>query len=292
MSSTAKDYLNIIIVILFAFLISFFGADNSAKYNGYSILVLCMVASFLIHWIVFLPSYLVKTEKFYDITGTVAYLLLLYISSSLTTFFFNDTLQLRSMVAISLVSIWAIRLGVFLFIRVLRVGEDRRFREAKLSFSKYLLWWSMSALWVFLTTANALTLIINNTNLFNDLFLYFGIGIWFFGFTFEIIADEQKRRFRADKNNKDNFIATGLWSISRHPNYFGEIILWLGMALIALPTLTGFQYVTLISPVFIYLLLTRISGINLLEERADKKWGELESYKKYKQKTPALIPFL
>ncbi len=292
MSSTAKDYINIIIVILFSCVIAFSGSDNSTKYNGYSILFLCMVASFLVHWLVFIPSYLAKTEKYYDITGTIAYLILLYISSSLTTSFFSEKLQLRSLVAISLVTIWAIRLGVFLFIRVLRVGEDRRFKEAKQSFSKYLLWWSMSALWVFLTTANALTLIINNTNLFNDLFFYFGIVIWVFGFLFEIIADEQKRRFRVDGNNQEGFISSGLWSISRHPNYFGEIMLWIGMAIIALPTLTGFQHVTLISPLFIYLLLTRISGVNLLEEQADKRWGHLDSYQDYKQNTSSLIPFI
>ena len=292
MSSTAKDYINIIIVILFSCVIAFAGSDNSTKYNGYSILFLCMVASFLVHWLVFIPSYLAKTEKYYDITGTIAYLILLYISSSLTTSFFSEKLQIRSLVAISLVTIWAIRLGVFLFIRVLRVGEDRRFKEAKQSFSKYLLWWSMSALWVFLTTANALTLIINNTNLFNDLFFYFGIVIWVFGFLFEIIADEQKRRFRVDGNNQEGFISSGLWSISRHPNYFGEIMLWIGMAIIALPTLTGFQHVTLISPLFIYLLLTRISGVNLLEEQADKRWGHLDSYQDYKQNTSSLIPFI
>ncbi len=292
MSSTSKDYFNIIIIILFAYAIAFSGSGNSAKYNGYSILFLCMTVSFLVHWIVFIPSYLAKTEKFYDITGTVAYLVLLYISSLLTTSYFSDKVELRSMVAISLVTIWAIRLGVFLFIRVLRVGEDRRFREAKQSFSKYLLWWTMSALWVFLTTANALTLIINNSNLFNDIFFYFGIAIWAFGFLIEVIADEQKRRFRTDENNQEDFISSGLWRLSRHPNYFGEILLWIGMAIIAFPTLQGLQYITLISPIFIYLLLTKISGVNLLEIRADKKWGGTIEYEAYKKNTPILIPFL
>ena len=183
-------------------------------------------------------------------------------------------------------------MGIFLFIRVLKVGEDRRFREAKKSFSKYLVWWTMSALWVFLTTANALTLIVNNKKLVNEPIFYLGVLIWIIGILFEIVADEQKRRFQINKNNKDKFISSGLWSISRHPNYFGEIILWIGVAIISFPTLIGFQYVTLISPVFVYLLLTRISGVNLLEDRADKKWGELIEYKRYKEHTPVLIPFL
>ena len=291
MSSTIKDYLNIGIIILFACIVAIGGSHNSLNFNGYPILFICMCVSFLVHWIVFIPSFLAKTEKFYDITGTIAYIVTLYIASSLTMHSSDGKLELRSMIAISMVSFWAIRLGIFLFVRVLRVGEDRRFREAKKSFSKYLVWWTMSALWVFLTTANALTLIINNKKLVNESIFYLGVLIWIIGILFEIIADEQKRKFRLNKKNKDKFISSGLWSISRHPNYFGEIILWIGMAIISFPTLTGFQYVTLISPIFIYLLLTRISGVNLLEESADKKWGELVEYKKYKEVTPVLIPF-
>ena len=292
MNPIIKDYINIAIVISIAWVIAYAGSYNSTNFNGHSILFLCMCSSFLVHWIAFIPSYLAKTEKFYDITGTVAYITVLYIASTLTTYSFDHQLELRSQVAIALVVIWAVRLGLFLFIRVLKVGEDRRFREAKQSFSKYLLWWSMSALWVFLTTANALTLIINNTNVSDDLYFYFGISLWGFGFLFEVLADEQKRKFRTNKNNKNRFISTGLWGISRHPNYFGEILLWVGMAIIALPTLKGWQHVTLISPIFIYFLLTRISGVNLLEQRADKKWSGDEDYKKYKKQVPVLIPFL
>jgi len=162
----------------------------------------------------------------------------------------------------------------------------------KQNFSKFLVWWSVSALWVFLTSANALTMIINNVGYSDDLYLFLGLLLWLAGFSFEAIADEQKRRFKSDVNNKDSFIRTGLWSISRHPNYFGEILLWIGMAVIAFPTLEGWQYVTLISPFFIYVLLTRVSGVNLLEQRADQKWGGDEDYEIYKKNTPVLIPYI
>lgn len=292
MSNVLKDYFNIIIIISFASLIALGGSYNSLTYSGYPILYFCMAASFLVHWIIFIPSFLVKTEKFYDITGTFAYLITLYLAFVLTAHSSGGNLEPRTFIVIGMVSFWALRLGIFLFIRVLKVGEDRRFREAKKSFSKYLVWWTMSALWVFLTTANALTLIVNNKKLVNEPIFYLGVLIWIIGILFEIVADEQKRRFQINKNNKDKFISSGLWSISRHPNYFGEIILWIGVAIISFPTLIGFQYVTLISPVFVYLLLTRISGVNLLEDRADKKWGELIEYKRYKEHTPVLIPFL
>ena len=292
MSSKLKDYFNIIIIICFASIIALGGSHNSMSYNGYPILFFCLSASFLVHWIIFIPSFLAKTEKFYDITGTLAYLITLYLASVLTSYSSGASLEPRTLIIIGMVSFWALRLGIFLFIRVLKVGEDRRFREAKKSFSKYLVWWTMSALWVFLTTANALTLIVNNKKLVNQPIFYLGLLIWFIGILFEIIADEQKRRFRLNEKNRGKFISSGLWSISRHPNYFGEIILWIGIAIISLPTLSGFQYVTLISPLFIYLLLTRISGVNLLEESSDKKWGDLPEYEQYKKETPALVPFI
>ena len=292
MSSKLKDYFNIIIIICFASIIALGGSHNSMTYNGYPILFFCLSSSFLVHWIIFIPSFLAKTEKFYDITGTLAYLITLYLASVLTSYSSGASLEPRTLIIIGMVSFWALRLGIFLFIRVLKVGEDRRFREAKKSFSKYLVWWTMSALWVFLTTANALTLIINNKKLVNQPIFYLGLLIWFIGILFEIIADEQKRRFRLNEKNRGKFISSGLWSISRHPNYFGEIILWIGIAIISLPTLSGFQYVTLISPLFIYLLLTRISGVNLLEESSDKKWGDLQEYEQYKRETPVLVPFI
>ena len=131
----------------------------------------------------------------------------------------------------------------------------------------------MSALWVFLTTANALTLILNNADIKYDGYFIIGIILWLFGFIFEVIADEQKRKFRKNPDNTEQFITTGLWSISRHPNYFGEILIWVGMAVISFPVLSGWQYATLVSPIFVTILLTKISGINLLEANSDKKWG-------------------
>jgi steroid 5-alpha reductase family enzyme len=119
-----------------------------------------------------------------------------------------------------------------------------------------------------------------------------GFLVWAFGFGFEVVADAQKSRFRADPQNKGKFIDSGLWSRSRHPNYFGEIVLWIGVAIIALPVLRGWQWLTLISPIFVTVLLTRISGVNMLEKRADEKWGDQEDYERYKETTPVLIPRL
>ena len=119
-----------------------------------------------------------------------------------------------------------------------------------------------------------------------------GFFLWVIGFLFETIADHQKYLFKKNKLNKNKFISSGLWSISRHPNYFGEIILWLGIYIVSFPTLSGLQHLAIISPLFVYVLLTRISGINLLEEIGDRRWGSNTEYKHYKKNTPILFPKL
>jgi steroid 5-alpha reductase family enzyme len=104
-----------------------------------------------------------------------------------------------------------------------------------------------------------------------------------------VVADRQKSAFREDPANKGRFITSGLWAWSRHPNYFGEITLWAGIALIAIPVLSGWSWVVMISPIFVYVLITRVSGLPMLERRADERWGGEEEYEEYKRKTPVLM---
>lgn len=286
-----KDYLAISFIFFISCLLSYGVGVGMPTYLGLPIVFICMIFSFLIHWIAFIPSYFFKTEKFYDISGTLAYLIVIGSATLLTKKLLGEQFFLRSYIVSVLVIIWALRLGIFLFIRVLKNGEDRRFREPMKSFSKFLLWWSMSALWVFLTTLNAVTLIINNYKTTHDYFFFFGISLWILGFILELISDEQKRRFKKDVKNKNLFISSGLWSISRHPNYLGEIVIWVGVFVMSIPVLHGLQFLSILSPIFVYFLLTRISGINLLEESADLKWGDLEDYKRYKKNTPILFPY-
>jgi steroid 5-alpha reductase family enzyme len=145
-------------------------------------------------------------------------------------------------------------------------------------------------LWVTFTVSAALAAITSSLRKELGLLALIGSLIWLFGFAFEVIADSQKNRFREDPANKGKYIQSGLWANSRHPNYFGEIVLWIGIAIIAIPVLQGWQWVTVISPLFVTILLTRISGIPMLEKRADEKWGGQEDYEAYKKQTPVLIP--
>ena len=292
MNHNIKEYSISLICILIAFLVSIAAAQNGALYNNYPISIICMALSFIIHWLVFIPSFFYKTERFYDITGTVAYMSILITTAYLLSIIKNEVVLLRSILSIIFVMIWAIRLGAFLFTRVIKVGEDKRFEDAKKSFSKFLMFFNISALWVFLTIVNVLTMIINNSDSITDIFFIIGFSIAIIGLIIEVVADRQKRKFRMNISNKGEFIRSGLWSISRHPNYFGEILIWLGISFSTLPILSGWQFITLISPIFVILLLTKVSGINLLETAADEKWALDKNYQDYKEKTSVLIPFL
>ncbi len=243
----------------------------------------CAVLSFGVQWLAFVPAYLRRTERFYDLVGSLTYL-------TVTAFAIGGTQSrdARSWVLGLLVGVWAVRLGSFLFRRIRSEGSDGRFDEIKQSASRFFVAWTLQGLWVFLTLCAALAAI--TTTAPADLGVLDGVGfsIWLFGFCLEVIADRQKSEFR--RQNPGRYIDTGLWAWSRHPNYFGEIVLWTGIAVMASSTLNGWQWITLVSPLFVTLLLTRISGIPLLEKRADERWGDDAGYQAYKARTPVLIP--
>jgi steroid 5-alpha reductase family enzyme len=173
---------------------------------------------------------------------------------------------------------------------VLRAGKDDRFREIKRSFLRFLSAWTLQGLWISFTLAAALAAVTATQTVPLGPVAWVGLAVWSIGLAIEAVADDQKRRFRADPSNRGGFIRTGLWAWSRHPNYFGEIVLWAGVAIVAAPALRGWQWVAMISPLFVALLLTRISGIPILERRADERWGGRPDYETYKKRTPVLVP--
>ena len=288
MNDTLKEYVTITVAVCISVLVALASAQGSLISGEYPVLFICLFIAFIIQWIVFIPSFYFSTERFYDLTGSITYMIVIVTALYHKSEFIGSRSDLRSLLIAGFVIIWALRLGSFLFLRVLKDKEDRRFSDWKKNFHQFLRVWTLQGLWVFLTSVAAATAITSRKIIEPDLFLYIGSFLWVFGFLFESIADYQKRKFRSE--NKNKFIQSGLWSVSRHPNYFGEIVLWFGIALIAFPTLVGPQYVSLISPLFVYLLLTRVSGVHILEKHADDTWGKKKDYKAYKEKTPVLFP--
>ena len=277
---------SIFVSILLAGLVAVGIDQGSVNISGISLIYFCCAFIFLAQWLVFIPSYIFETEHYFDLTGSLT-----YVSVTLLAILFTVDISLRDILLALFVWIWAFRLGSFLFIRVKKAGSDGRFDLMKKDFWWFLMTWTIQGLWVFLTLAMALAAISSDSKMAIDIFAIVGTLIWIIGFSIEVIADQQKTNFKDDPANKDNFITVGLWSWSRHPNYFGEMVLWIGIAVIAFPVLIGWQLVALISPIFVIFLLTKISGITMLESRGYKKWKDDPAYIDYLEKTSVLVPF-
>jgi steroid 5-alpha reductase family enzyme len=282
-----KALIAIPLIILIGAGVALAGSQGGAQAFGLPLFALGVAYAFVLNWIVFIFAYIFQTESFFDLTGSLT-----YISLTVLAVLLSPVRDVRSWLLMALVLIWAGRLGSFLFLRIKKAGKDDRFDEITPFFVRFLNVWTIQGLWVTFTLSAALVAITSATRKPLDIFAVVGFIVWMAGFAIEAVSDAQKNRFRADPANKGKFINTGLWSRSRHPNYFGEITLWLGVAIIALPVLSGWQWVAMISPVFVFLLLTRVSGVPMLEEKADKKWGGQEDYEAYKKNTPVLIPKL
>ncbi len=268
-------------------LVVFFIAISIAAATGIENVLRVVILAFLIQWVAYIPAYVFQTEKFYDLTGSLTYLSVTWYALILASGDFANA-NLANTVIVLLISLWALRLGSFLFMRIHKDGEDKRFRTIKPSATQFFMTWTLQGLWVSLCSMCALTAISSDSGVVVNALFYFGLGLFLLGFSTEIVADNQKSKFRSFPENRDKFITTGLWAKSRHPNYVGEIVLWAGIAVMSFSSLEGWQYLTLISPIFTYILLVYVSGVRMLEARADIKWGHDENYKKYKSSTPVL----
>lgn len=282
-----KSLLAVPLVVILGAGLAVAGSQGGATLGGVGVFAIAVAVAFLIQWVVFVPSYLARTERFFDLTGSATYILV-----TLGILVLSGGWDARRVLLAVLVLVWAVRLGTFLFGRVSRAGADDRFDEIKGSFPRFLAVWTIQGLWISVTAAAAWIAMSSSRQVGIDAFALIGFVLWAAGFAVEVVADQQKSRFRADPAHRGRFISTGLWSRSRHPNYFGEILLWIGVAVVALPVLEGWQWVGLASPVFVAVLITRVSGIPLLEAKADAKWGGQPDYDEYKRTTPVLVPRL
>ena len=287
MNRQIKNIIAITAFLICIVLINIAGQNIEIEIRGMNAFTFILIIAVLLQVFFFLPSFLLKTEKYYDLVGSLTYITTI----SLAYFSVENKTMIDSIIYFY-VMVWASRLGIYLFRRVRNDGKDVRFEKAKRHFFWFLQYWMGQALWVSLTACAAIIAILSAEEDTLPVLAIVGMVLWISGFTIESISDYQKRVFRKENNPSESFIHTGFWARSRHPNYFGEITLWTGIAVIALNTLNGIEYVTLISPVFIYILLTRMSGVNLLERIADERYGHLEEYQRYKRNTPVLVPKL
>jgi steroid 5-alpha reductase family enzyme len=222
----------------------------------------------------------VVTDLSYSLTFAVLALVLLATGA-------REPVQL---VAALLVLLWAGRLGAYLFRRILRMKVDHRFdgiREEPLRFARF---WLLQAITVAVVMLPVSYLLDRNDPPGFRPWTIAGTCIWLAGLLIEAVADAQKSAFRANEGNRGRFIASGLWRYSRHPNYFGELLVWWGLFVYAVPVLHGWAFAVVAGPVFITLLLLFVSGIPPLERSADEKYGNDPAYRAYKRRTSILVP--
>ena len=295
MNSTRQDLRLTSIVVTTAFVIVFLVVraveNNSITLNGYSAVMYCAVMCIGMQWLAWIPASIGKTERFYDLAGGLTYLTV--VGFSLWAGARSEPPSLRELIISVLVVIWSLRLSFFLYFRIHRTGKDGRFDQLKTSPIRFLVPWTLQGLWVFLTMI--VVIVINSqADSAPPLGIWDAVGlfVWVLGFGIETIADQQKTVFNTEPTNRGKWIESGLWSYSRHPNYLGEILLWTGIAFFGISCFTGLERVAWISPIFIYILLTKVSGTPILDKRALEKWGDDPLYQKYRENTPALIPRL
>lgn len=203
---------------------------------------------------------------------------------------FTGARQPVQLVASLLVVVWAVRLGAYLFRRILRMKVDHRFdgmREQPLRFARF---WLLQAITVAVVMLPVSYLLDQNDPPSLGAWSVTGGLIWLVGLLVEAVADGQKAAFRAKEENRGRFVASGLWRYSRHPNYFGELLVWWGLFVFAVPALHGAAFAVVIGPIFITLLLLFVSGIPLVERSADEKYGSDVAYREYKRRTSILVP--
>lgn len=243
-----------------------------------------------VQWLAWVPATLQRTEHYYDLTGSLTYLS--GTAGAVAVTCAGDAcLDARGAVAASLVVVWATRLGLFLYRRVRRDGKDGRFDEIKRSAPRFLIAWTLQGLWVFWTALAAWILVLHPTGAPWGAWDCAGLALWGGGFLLEVVADTQKSIFKARPENRGRWIDEGVWRWCRHPNYLGEIALWTGVAVLGAGQFQGDQWIGLLSPVFVWCLLTQGSGIPLSQARADERWGDDPEYQAYKARTPVLLPW-
>lgn len=228
-----------------------------------------------------------KTDKFTDLSYGLTFVINAW-------FFYFWVYQIRpiyDLVLVLLVSLWGLRLSLYLFMRILIIGKDKRFDGIREKPAKFIGFWVLQTLTIFLVSLPVSVFLVLGPDWGVTYITGAGLVMWLVGFFFESIADQQKFEFKDDPKNKGKFIKTGLWKYSRHPNYFGELMQWWGLFLFGAEFIGNYWLVTIIGPIFITVLILRVSGIPTLEKKYDERYKDDKEYQKYKKGTSILIPW-
>ena len=238
-----------------------------------------------INFAMFIPAFWFKTDKLTDVSYAATFGIIALLN------LFMGAITLPSTILTTVILVWAIRLGGYLFIRINKTGKDARFDKMRKSFWHFGRFWLIQGFTVWVILLPSIFFWAKDHVSF-PWYSYIGLALFALGLVIETVADTQKFKFISNSANKGKWIESGLWKYSRHPNYFGEIIVWLGLYLYVFYALNMLEsMVGAIGPLYIALLIIFGSGIPILEKNADKKWGHNPDYQNYKKSTPVLVPW-
>lgn len=251
-------------------------------------IIISSIITIIQQFLFFIIAAYFKFDKVTDFAGATNFFVI-----SITTLSFGASFNTRQLLISFGCCLWSIRLTGYLLMRILKIKKDERFDNLNRGFTlQFALFWVIQALWVMIVSS---PIILVNSECCINLELnsqdVIGISFWLIGFVIESVSDYQKFNFKNNDNNLNKFCNVGLWSISRHPNYFGEIILWWGIFISSCRIFSPIMYISILSPITITILLLFVSGVNLLENSSDNKYGNLIEYIEYKKSVSVLIPF-
>ena len=233
----------------------------------------------------FLFGFFRQSDKVTDLTYAVS-----FIVGSVLVMVVSGHYSLGNIVLVGMIGIWGLRLAGYLFRRIQQMGHDHRFDDMRPSPVRLGGFWTLQTItiWIVLLPTSLFIAAAGTESL--SALQYIGIVLWFFGFVMETVADAQKTSFKSSPGNKGRFVRTGLWTSLRHPNYTGEILVWIGLFLFTIPALSGIQFAAVVSPIWIAFLLIFVSGIPLLEKSWEKRYGGDPEWEAYKKRSDRLLP--
>lgn len=191
---------------------------------------------------------------------------------------------------LTMIALWSLRLAGYIFRRNRGTGEDYRYAAWRKEWGKNVVWRAYlqvfmlqgAIMWIVLSPSYAVFASASNTF---GITHYVGALLWAVGFYFEAVGDAQMMRFKAEPNNKGKVMNQGLWKYTRHPNYFGEALLWWGFGVFSFTT--ELWWLSLIGPAVITFFLLKVSGVAMLERKYDGN----PKYAEYKRTTNAFLPW-
>jgi steroid 5-alpha reductase family enzyme len=247
-------------------------------------LLLTLGVSLLVQAVFFVFAATLRTDKVTDLSYGLTFILL-----ALVLLLGSRTPSAAEVVLALMVVTWGVRLAGYLLYRIVQMGRDRRFDGIRERFGSFAKFWIFQgiAVWVIMLPV---TLWFGRPGPWSGL-MFFGACAWLAGLVIETVADVQKFRRKSDAAGRARWVDTGLWRVSRHPNYFGELLCWWSVFLFVAGDLGWWVWLGAAGPVAITVIILFATGLPPLERSADIKWGGDPDYQDYRRSTSVLIPW-